>query len=169
MSGNAEEQQNEATRKERFIEPTQNAVNSNRAQKGRALSGTTLHVYRLLYKEGRSLGVNEVKKKAGLSSASLAYYHLNKLVEEGLAKQQQGGYLVDKLVFESMIRIRRSLIPFQAAFAAFFATMIVGLLILLRPHFSSSYVIFIFALVTNCVALGIFSYQTIATLREYRG
>ncbi|MDG7002006.1 MAG: winged helix-turn-helix transcriptional regulator, partial [Nitrososphaerota archaeon] len=106
--------------------------------KGKPLAGTTLRVYRLLYKEGTPLGINEVQRKAGLSTSSLAYYHLNKLAEEGLAKQKDGRYVVDRVVFENMIRVRRSLIPIHATFTAFFATMIVGLLILFGPH-SSSY------------------------------
>lgn len=136
----------------------------------RAISGTTLRVYRLLYSEGRPLGTNEVQRKADLSSVSLAYYHLNKLVEEGLAKQKDGGYVVDRVMFENMIRIGRSLIPLQITFASFFGTMIVGLLIFLRPHSNSLFFspIFIFALVTNCVALGIFAYQTLVTVKQYR-
>ena len=139
-------------------------------ESSKATSGTTLRVYRLLYSEGRPLGTNEVQRKANLSSVSLAYYHLNKLVEQGLATQKDGGYLVDRIVFENMIRIKRSVIPLQVTFAAFFGAMIVGLVLFLRPHSGSFYFssIFLFGLVTNCVAFGIFAYQTIATVRQYR-
>jgi hypothetical protein len=132
------------------------------------LAGTTLHVYRILYREGKPLGINDVQKKANLSSPSLAYYHLNKLVESGLASQKDGGYVVDRVIFENMMRVGRSLIPLQTTFTAFFATMIVGLLVFLRNYSSSSPVIFLFALVTNAVACGIFTYYTITAVRKYR-
>lgn len=48
------------------------------------LTGTTLKVYRLLYKEGKPLGLFEVQKMVGLSSPSVARYHLDKLLNQGL-------------------------------------------------------------------------------------
>ena len=129
-----------------------------------SLAGKTLNVYRLLYREGKPLGVHEVQKKAGLSSPSLALYHLSKLVEEGWVEQREGGYVVDRRLFENMIRIRRSVIPFQATFSAFFAIMIVGLFILFRSNYNSP--IFYYALLTNAAALGIFVFQTLLTLKQ---
>lgn len=130
-------------------------------------SGKTLDVYRLLYREGKPLGVNEVQRKAGLSSPSLAHYHLNKLVNAGWAKQKDGGYAVERVLYENMIRIKRSAIPLQTTFSVFFATMIMGLFVLFGP---SNYLspLFLFALATNLIALGIFIYQTMVTLRQYR-
>jgi hypothetical protein len=130
------------------------------------MTGTTLKVYRLLYKEGRPLGVNEIQKMAGLSSPSVAHYHLAKLVSQGLVLEKDGGYVVDKTLFENMIRIRRSLIPLQTTFAIFFATTLAGLLFIVRPATLSS--LYIFALVINLVALGIFLFQTYDTLRKWR-
>ena len=125
-------------------------------------------MYRTLYREGRPLGIGEVQQKAELNSSSLAFYHLNKLVEAGLAEEKEGGYFVNRVLFENMIRLRRSVIPLQATFAAFFATMVFGLVLFLGPRAGGSIALFIFALVTNCLALGIFAFQTINTLREYR-
>src|SRR5271165_5160677 len=95
----------------------QTPSSTKKAQKGlrrASLGGKTLTVYRLLYREGKPLGVHEVQTKAGLSSPSLAFYHLNKLVDEGWVEQKEGGYVVNRLLFENMIRIRRSVIPLQA-------------------------------------------------------
>ncbi len=162
MSGSTRDEE-----KERTHEQIKKRDKSPGLGKGKAISGTSLKVYRLLYSEGSPLSVPEVQKRAVLSSPSLAYYHLNKLVEDGLAQQKDGGYVVDKVLFESMIRIRRSVIPLETTFAAFFATMIVGLVGLLRPYSGPFPAIYIFALTTNCVAFGIFAYQTFATFREY--
>ncbi len=130
------------------------------------LRGTTLRVYRFMYREGRTLGVYEVQRGLGLASPSVAHYHIRKLVEAELVQEREGGYLVDKVLFENMIRIRRSLIPLQTTFAMFFGTTLVGLLTVLRPGSLSA--IYAFALIINCVALGIFVYQTFDTLRRSR-
>jgi len=130
------------------------------------LTGTTLKVYRLLYKEARPLGLSEIQNRAGLSSASVAHYHMAKLMNQGLAYEKDGGYGVDKTLFENMIRIRRSLVPFQTTFAIFFGTTLVGLLFLVRPATISS--LYIIALVINLVAFGIFLYQTFDTLRKWK-
>lgn len=128
------------------------------------LSGTTLRVYRLMYKRGHVMSVNEVQRLAGLSSPSVAYYYLAKLKDLGLVREAADGYLVDRILFENMIRIRRSLIPLQTTFAIFFATTLVALLIILRPPQITS--LYAFALAINAVALGIFIVETVETFRN---
>src|SRR5579871_6905884 len=100
------------------------------------LRGTTLRIYRFMYREGRPLGLHEIQRALGLSSASIPQYHINKLIKAGLVKEEAngGGYYVDRLVFENMIRIRRSLIPFQTTYTIFFCTTREILLIALRPE-----------------------------------
>ncbi len=68
------------------------------------LRGTTLRIYRFMYKEGRPMGLHEIQRALGLSSASIPQYHINKLISAGLVKEQEdgGGYFVDRLVFENM-------------------------------------------------------------------
>lgn len=128
------------------------------------LSGTTLKVYRILYREGKPLGVYEVQRRVGLSSPSVAHYHLQKLRELSLVREEDGGYVVDKLIFENLIRIRRSLIPLQATFLAFFTTTLLGLVFVFRPSTISN--LYIFSLLINCSAIGVFGYQTLSTLRN---
>ncbi|MDG6999818.1 MAG: winged helix-turn-helix domain-containing protein [Nitrososphaerota archaeon] len=130
------------------------------------LSGTTLKIYRILYTEGRPIGLNDIQKKASLSSASVAHYHVSKLINQGLVIEKDGRYFVEKAVFENMIRIRRSLVPLQTTLAIFFATTLFGLLFLVKPHGLSS--LFVLALIVNVVALGIFLYQTFDTLRKWK-
>jgi len=42
---------------------------------------------------------------------SLAAYHLSKLEEAGLLKQERGEYSMDKIFLESVVKIRHFLIP----------------------------------------------------------
>jgi len=65
------------------------------------LSGTTLRIYRLMYKSGHPMGVNEIQRLAGLSSPSVAFYHLTKLKDLGLVKETSNGYLVDKVLLRT--------------------------------------------------------------------
>ena len=102
----------------------------------------------------------------GLSSPSVAYYHLSKLVDNGLVEEKDGGYIVDRLLFENLIRIRRSLIPLQTTFVAFFSTTLVGLLTVFRPHTISD--LYLLAILINCIALAIFAYQAVGTYKVSR-
>ena len=130
------------------------------------LTGTTLKVYRLLYREGKPLGLFEVQKKAALSSPSVARYHLDKLLNQGLVSEKDGGFVVERTIFENMIRIRRSLIPLQTTFVIFFGTTLAGLFFIFRPATISS--LFVAAVAINLAAIGIFLYQTFETIIQWR-
>lgn len=119
-----------------------------------------------MYAEGRPLTLNGVQKKVGLSSPSVAHYHISKLLSQGLISEKDGGYIVEKAVFENMIRIRRSLIPLQTTFAVFFATTLAGLLFLVRPATISG--LYLLVLIINIVALAIFLFQTFETLSQWK-
>ena len=99
-----------------------------------------------------------------MSSPSVAQYHVKKLLQAGLIKEEQGGYVVDKNVFENVIRIRRSIIPVQVAYSAFFATMLAAMFLLFHPWFGSS--LFIFSFVAIIIALVLFAYQALKS-RNY--
>src|ERR1700694_3789863 len=130
------------------------------------LRGTTLRIYRFMYREGRPMGLHEIQRALGLSSASIPQYHINKLIKAGLVKEEEGGggYFVDRLVFENMIRIRRSLIPFQTTYTIFFCTTLVILLTILRPPALTA--TYLFAIATNMAAIAIFASQAYRTLRR---
>jgi len=130
------------------------------------LRGTTLKIYRLLYREGKSMGLHEIQRALDLSSASIPQYHINKLISAGLVKEEElgTGYYVDRLVFENLIRVRRALIPFQTTYAIFFATTLIILVILLRPVPPTP--LFIFSFGVNLAAVIIFAYQALRTLRR---
>src|SRR5487761_143775 len=131
------------------------------------LHGTTLKVYRFIYKHGnktKPVGVHDVQRGIGLSSPSLSQYHIKKLVAAGLVKEAGDGYVVDRIIFENMIRIGRMRIPFTTSLVAFFAASLVILIALMKPATLAP--IFLFALGTNLVALLAFLYLTVKTLRE---
>lgn len=127
------------------------------------LGGTTLRVYRYLYKTGKPLGIHDVQRGLGLSSASLAEYHLKKLLRDGLIREETDGYVVDRVMFENMVRLGRWVLPFQSAYAAFFATTLIVMITIMRPEvLTSSYV---FAVIVNVAALGFAAYETLKAAR----
>jgi predicted DNA-binding transcriptional regulator len=128
------------------------------------LKGTTLKVYRLIFKEGKPLGIHDVQRGLGLSSPSLASYHIDKLLQAGLIKEQDKGYIVDRVVFDNMIRIRRTLIPFQTAYTAFFVAALLILLTYLKPpEITSTYA---FAILISLVGIVTSLYEMIKTFRK---
>jgi len=128
------------------------------------LVGTTLKVYRFIFRSGRPVGVRDVQRGLGLSSPSVALYHINKLVEAGLLREEDGGYVVDRRVFENMIRVRRMIIPFQAAYGSFFITTFLIFVTLLRPEEVTS--TYVFALAVNFAAILISLYECFRALRR---
>jgi DNA-binding transcriptional ArsR family regulator len=128
------------------------------------LSGTTYKVYHYLLKQNSPVGISELQKGMGLSSPSVSQYHIRKLLRLGLVKEEQGGYVVDKVVLENVIRIRRVSIPFQTAYVAFFGVTLFILLAFLRPGTISS--LYFFAVVINVAALGISILETRKTLKR---
>ena len=82
---------------------------------GADLKGNTLRVYTYLFKVQRS-GVREAQRSLGFKSASLAQYHLDKLVDLGLAtKDDTGNYFLAKEIkieaLEQFLKIGSFLIP----------------------------------------------------------
>lgn len=127
------------------------------AHSGDELRGTSLKVYRFILKAGKPVRLNEIQKGLNLSGLSLAQYHTNKLTEMGLIKEEQAGYVVEKVVIENVFRIRRMLVPYQLAYAVFFAITLVAMLLLLRNSVFSAFDLI--ALVANVAALTISLFQ----------
>jgi len=117
-----------------------------------------------MLKQGAPVGISEVQKGMGLSSPSVAQYHLRKLVRLGLVKEEQGGYVVDKVTLENVIRIRRVSIPVQTAYVAFFGVTLFILLVFLRPATINS--LYFFAVVVNISAIAVSLYEAGKTLKR---
>ncbi|MDE1858713.1 MAG: hypothetical protein KGI26_06590 [Thaumarchaeota archaeon] len=100
-----------------------------------ALRGKTLTVYLYLLKHGKAMGVREVQKELGFSSPSVAFHHLDKLVELGVVeKDQYDRYLlakkVDTGILHSFVSIGGLTLPRLGFYAAFFTTIAAAYLIL---------------------------------------
>jgi DNA-binding transcriptional ArsR family regulator len=122
------------------------------------LRGTTMEVYRFLLKSRKPVGAREVQRALNLSSPSLATYHLSKLEETGLLKKESDGFIVNKVILEDSIRIKRFLIP-RFLFYSFFAILALAFeLTLFRPSVITGQYFF-FVAVTFVCAL-IFCFET---------
>jgi hypothetical protein len=137
---------------------------TNKSPSREALGGTTLRVYRLIYRRG-PLRLSDVQQLLEMKSSSVAEYHLNKLVRLKLIHEGVEGYSADRAVFENMIRIRRKVIPLWATFSAFLATSLIFLLTLLRPA-PASFPSYVFSLLTISVSLIVSLYQTLANMNQ---
>ena len=105
------------------------------------LEGTTRRVFRYVYRQHDPVGIHDIQRGLGFSSPSLAHYHVSKLLKAGLLKEEGEGYTVNKTVFENMIRLRKTTLPLQAAYATFFLAAMIILLTIMRPDLLlSSYV-----------------------------
>lgn len=102
-----------------------------------ALRGKTLTVYLYLLKHGKAMGVREVQKALGFSSPSVAFHHLDKLVELGVVeKDQYDRYIlarkVDTGILHSFVSVGGLALPRLGFYAAFFTTIAVAYLLLDR-------------------------------------
>ena len=57
------------------------------------LKGTTYRIYRHLLWQRKPVGFSEIQKGLGLSSPSVAEYQIGKLLQMGLVREEQGGYV----------------------------------------------------------------------------
>ena len=120
-----------------------------------------MEVYRFLLKSSKPVGAREVQRALNLSSPSLATYHLSKLEETGLLRKENGGFMVNKIVLEDSIRIKRFLIPRFLFYSIFAVLALVFELALFRPSIITGQYFF-FVTVTLVCAL-IFCFETART------
>ena len=129
--------------------------------------GTTLRVYRYMYRAGTAMSIRDVQRGLELSSPSVAEYHIKKLVRAGLVQERDAGFVVDRVIFENVIRIRRTLIPLQTAYMAFFLSTLAILLTVFRPASVTS--LYFFALLVNSGAVAVTTYEAAKTYAATRG
>lgn len=98
------------------------------------LRGRTLRVYFELLSLRGPVGPRELQRKLGLSSPSLAAYHLDKLVELGLVRNDRGEYFIEDVVqvgvLKQFIWIGRRALPRHSFYATFFTAAFVTFLIM---------------------------------------
>jgi predicted DNA-binding transcriptional regulator len=92
------------------------------------LKGNTLRMYVYVLRQ-RKVGVRQAQRALRLSNPSLAQYHLSKLVEMGLLKEEGGEYEIMKEVKVDMmrdfLRVGTLLVPRFVFYAAFFTVFAV--------------------------------------------
>lgn len=97
------------------------------------LRGRTLRVYFELLSARDPVGPRELQRKLGLSSPSLAAYHLEKLTELGLVRSDRGEYTVEEVVqvgvLKQFIWVGHRALPRHLFYAAFFTTALIIFLI----------------------------------------
>ena len=92
------------------------------------LKGNTLRVYLYVLRQ-RKVGVRQVQRALRLSNPSLAQYHLSKLVEMGLLREEGGEYEIMKEIkvdlMRDFLRLGTLLVPRFVFYAAFFTVFAV--------------------------------------------
>jgi hypothetical protein len=131
------------------------------------LKGNTLRVYWFLLRSPNGMvGARETQRALKFSSPALAVYHLDKLIELGLAEKTNGEYRLVKAVnvgvFKQFVRFGALMLPRHFLYATMFTTLLIFFLIQFeRVDFSS-----IFALVLGLLATGIMWYETFKGWRQ---
>jgi len=100
------------------------------------LKGRTLRVYWYLLKNPEEASLRDIQKGAGLSSPSLATYHLDKLKNLGLVSTDQHGlYSLERNVKVGVLRFfvgsGRLLVPRYVFYAVFYITLVLCYLVFL--------------------------------------
>lgn len=100
-----------------------------------------------------------MQRSLGFSSPSLAYYHIEKLKEAGLIREEDVGYVADKVVLENLVRFRNLLIPRYFFYFVFFALGVILELGLFRPPIMTrEYLIAVMFTSAATIAFGIETY-----------
>ena len=105
-----------------------------------ALKGNLLKVYMyiLLKRRGEPVGVRELQRELKFSSPTLAKYHLERLAELGLTKQNEDGtYILQKEVKVDIVRpfltLGSVLIPRLLAYAVMISILFAYLVVVAIP------------------------------------
>ena len=134
-----------------------------------ALKGKTLlvYLYLLQHSDKEGVGVREVQRELRFSSPSVASYHLQKLVDLGLAKKELGEYSLAREVRVGLLRhfvmIGRFMLPRYLFYAVLVSTMLFTY-ILQFPQTLSKYNVA--TLLIGAVPTVILWYETIRIWRE---
>lgn len=131
------------------------------------LKGNTLRVYwALLRSQNRVVGVREVQRLLGFSSPALSSYHLKKLQNLGLVREELGEYhLIREVkvgVLKQFLKLGTLMLPRYILYAILFTTLLGFFLSQLREiNFYS-----VFALIFGVLATAILWYETVRVWRQ---
>lgn len=123
------------------------------------LRGKTLQVYFYILRNGTAVGVREVQKELGFSSPSVAFHHLDKLINLGiLEKDQYERYVlarkVDVGILSAFVNVGRITLPRLGFYAAFFSTIAAAYLLF------DAGLLGLYAVIGTVGAAAVFWYET---------
>ncbi len=100
------------------------------------LNATTFQTYVYLVRAGKPVGPRDVMRGANLSSPSVAYRNLQKLIDLGLVlKDEYGNYVVkEKIGLKGHVWVGKSLIPRFIVFGFVFLGVLIAEVAILVPH-----------------------------------
>lgn len=100
------------------------------------LNATTFQTYVYLVKIGKPAGPRDVMRGANLSSPSVAYRNLQKLMDLGLiVKDEYGNYVVkEKVSLSGYMWVGKNLIPRVFVFGFVFLGVLIAEVAVLLPH-----------------------------------
>ena len=103
---------------------------------GDELNSSLFHTYVYLVKADKPVGPRDLMRGANLSSPSVAYRNLQRLIDMGLAaRDPYGNYLVKKKVAVSgYLWIGKMLVPRFAVFGLVFVAVLIAEIAVLIPH-----------------------------------
>lgn len=130
------------------------------------VTGRTLRVFHYLVRRGAS-DLRDIQRDLGFSTASLASYHLGKLVEVGYVSQNERGQYVankdsEKQLLEGYSRVGVVLVP-QLLFFAIMFTGVVGFFALMSLTHASYVPLLV---VASVAMLCVLWYETIRIWRR---
>ena len=125
------------------------------------LKGNTLRVYTHLFRVRKS-GIRDTQRSLGLKSASLAQYHLDKLVALGLANRTDSGdYVLASEIrleaFEQFFKIGRYMVPRFVMYLAMLFALFAYFLAFVGAALNA-YTVWVF--IFSVLGIGICSYET---------
>jgi hypothetical protein len=100
------------------------------------LNASTFETYVYLVKTGKPVGPRDVMRGANLSSPSVAYRNLQKLLDLGLVvKDEYGNYVVkEKVALKGQVWLGKTLVPRFMIFGFIFVGIVITELVILFPH-----------------------------------
>ena len=95
------------------------------------LRGKTLKIYLYMLRQGKPVGVREVQRELGLSSPSIVFHHLEKLMRLKVVEQDQmDNYIIAKKVdpgiLQAFVNVGKFSLPRVGFYAVFFTTIAVA-------------------------------------------
>jgi DNA-binding transcriptional ArsR family regulator len=122
------------------------------------LRGKTLTIYLYMLKQGKPVGVREVQRDLKLSSPSVAFHHLDKLVRLGVVEQDPlGNYVilkkVDPGILQAFVNVGKFSLPRVGFYAVFFTTIAVAYVV------SNLKFLDVYALIGTFGAAAVFWYE----------